>query len=1139
MTVHLHPVLVLLAVIGVGASVSSAADPAAIDFFETKVRPLLSEHCYSCHGPQKQKSALRLDHISLALKGGENGPALVPGHPEKSRLIEGIGYANVDFQMPPKKKLPDADIAVLTKWVQDGAAWPSEPVPALVKADKSKGFDLQARREAHWSWKPIKATAPPKVKDAAWAVEPIDAFVQRQLEAAGIHHAPPADRAALIRRVYFDLIGLPPTPAEVETFLADTSADAYEKVVDRLLKDPHFGERWARHWMDQMRYAETLGHEFDYPVPNAFKYRDYLIRAFNADVPYNQFALEHIAGDLLEKPRLNPTEGYNESVIATGSWFFGEQTHAPVDVKLHQSDRVDNQIDTLTKSFLALTVGCARCHDHKFDAISTQDYYALYGFLESSRMATAQIDAGGKIAAAVAQLTDLKKQGDAIVAGAPPAKPPADGPDVVFEDFEKATYDGWTAEGTAFGEGPVTRQTLPPWQGDVGAVGDRFVNSHNARSGEDVIHADAHTGTLTSKPFKIDRAFIRMLIGGGSHRGKTGVELLIDDKAVAEINGRDNNRMAPAEIAVGQWSGKEARLRIFDRETGPWGNVGVDQVVFTNKSLTAGPNGGAGADAPLSANTVVFEDFAKSDLSNWYPSGPAFDGGPTREKQWDPTAAAPHFVQPGLARTGLLSPKLRGAIRSRTFTITHNNIHAWVGGKGKMRVVIETYIMDNYSGLLFGGLIQEVNTPGQMGWRTIGGGDFARHLGQRAYLEFGDEGDGELALGRVLFSNDGPPGDAPRSMSGPAVDLAPDALAKLESIRAQMQQISAQVPAPQEVLAIADGSGIDEHVFIRGKANAPGEIAPRRFLEAIAGPSQPPVGEKTSGRLQLAQRVTDPANPFFSRVIVNRIWQHMTGVGIVPTVDNFGVQGQPPTNPALLDYLAAEFMKDGWSMKRLIRRVALSQTYRMSSKPADAAAEKADPANALMHRMNIRRLEGEAIRDELLAVSGRLDPALYGPSIGVYLTPFMQGRGRPGGGPLDGNGRRSVYTEVRRNFLSPMMLAFDTPIPFQGIGRRNISNVPAQALILMNDPLVVEQARVWAKRIVAVPNLTPEQRVAAMYLAAFGRPPEAGESQEAAAFLAEQAKLYGLPADKPTDDERVWADFAHVLFNVKEFVFIR
>ncbi len=271
--------------------------------------------------------------------------------------------------------------------------------------------------------------------------------------------------------------------------------------------------------------------------------------------------------------------------------------------------------------------------------------------------------------------------------------------------------------------------------------------------------------------------------------------------------------------------------------------------------------------------------------------------------------------------------------------------------------------------------------------------------------------------------------------------------------------------------------------------------------------------------------------------MANRVWHHLTGRGIVPTTDNFGVLGLPPTHPELLDHLATRFMREGWSVKRLIKDIVLSRTYQMSSHPTEAG-EQIDPANKLLHRMRIRRLEGETVRDALLAVSGRLDERMYGPPVPVYLTEFMTGRGRPGGGPLDGDGRRSIYISIRRNFLSPMMLAFDMPQPSSTTGRRTVSNVPAQALILMNDPLVIQQAELWAKRLLAEPDLSPDERIEKLYLQAFARGPSESEAAAAVAFLGEQAGRYGIPAEQAPTSPQTWTDLCHVMFNVKEFIFV-
>jgi hypothetical protein len=457
----------------------------------------------------------------------------------------------------------------------------------------------------------------------------------------------------------------------------------------------------------------------------------------------------------------------------------------------------------------------------------------------------------------------------------------------------------------------------------------------------------------------------------------------------------------------------------------------------------------------------------------------------------------------------------------------------------------------------------------------------AKYLGHRAYIEIVDSGDGFVAVDEIRFSSSGA-SDAPIDRTTSLVLAHPnvvstetlakaygDVFAKslkdwregklsdgaefvrwaisqhllssgsaaqtqFAELAKQAAEIDAALPDPVTVVAIADGSSEDQRIHIRGDYKNLGEVVPRRLLEAIAG-AQQPACFPGSGRLELAERMLSPDNPFTARVMANRIWQHLFGRGVVATVDNFGVLGERPTHPELLDYLAGRFRAEGWSVKKLIREIVLTQTYQMGSVGAETA-EKRDPLNLLLHRSNVRRLEGEAIRDALVAVSGRIDRTQFGPPVPIYLSPFMEGRGRPkNSGPLDGDGRRSIYVEVRRNFLSPFMMAFDTPSPASTTGRRNTSNVPAQALIMTNDPFVIDQCRFWAARAMTGAKSSPADRITQLYLAAYSRPPSLEELNEASSFLAEQAKTYGVGMD----DVRPWADLCHVLVNVKEFVFIQ
>jgi hypothetical protein len=584
---------------------------------------------------------------------------------------------------------------------------------------------------------------------------------------------------------------------------------------------------------------------------------------------------------------------------------------------------------------------------------------------------------------------------------------------------------------------------------------------------------------------------------------------------------------------------------------------------------------------------VLFADFRHKTYGNWFVTGEAFGAGPSRggEVLLGPDVRRPvlQVVPPGLAHSGLVSGRLQGALRSPTFTIRKKHVLYHLGGTGvKVNLIIDGF--QRIREPIYGGLTFTVNSGRHLVWHVQ---NVAMWVGHRAYVEIIDHNHGHAVVDQILFSDGGPPPAKAnpllvRMLDDPAV-TSPAALArkyralfleiigqwqtgklattadqreriallnwllarppaipvespaaqkKLAGLLKQCQRLEATLPEPQKVMAMADGTGENEHVFIRGSPKNLGPEVPRRLLEAIAGPDQPAPG-RGSGRLDLARRMVHSSNPLLPRVLVNRLWLHHFGEGIVRSPDNFGVLGERPTHPELLDYLAGEFVRRGWSVKHMRRLMVLSSTYRMSSR-ADARADQLDSENKLLHRMPVRRLEAECIRDAMLAVSGRLDRKMYGPGVMPYLTSFMIGRGRPAvSGPLDGAGRRSLYINVRRNFLTPMFLAFDYPFPFTTIGRRSVSNVPAQALTMMNNPFVVEQAALWARRVLAEEGLSAPKRISRMYMTAFGRPPTAAELKEALAFLAEQAREYGRP-----DDPRAWADLGHVLMNVKEFIFL-
>ncbi|NNJ24103.1 PSD1 and planctomycete cytochrome C domain-containing protein [Alienimonas chondri] len=963
-----------------------------LQFFETKVRPLLAERCYSCHSAKADpiQAGLLVDSRASLLAGGDSGAALVPGELDDSLLIEAVRYESYAYDMPPSGKLPDEEIATLERWVAMGAPWPEEAAPTADAARPQ--FDLEARKAEHWAWQPIASPEAPAVEDESWPRSDIDRFILADLEAHDLAPAEDADRAALLRRLSFDLTGLPPTPEQLNAYLADKSPDATATLVDELLASPHFGERWGRHWLDLMRYAESRGQQNDSDAPNAYQYRDYLIRALNADVPHDQLVREHLAGDLLAEPRLNPDDSFNESILGTGFWFLGDWVHSPVDIRKDEADRFDNMIDVMSKTFLGMTVSCARCHDHKFDAISTADYYALAGFLQG-----------------------------------------ADYRQVRFESLE-----------------------------------------HNRRVAEQIAATDA------------------------SYRSRLA-DLLAD--------------RGPAPPKPRSEALREAIL--VDYGALPAGEYRQNGYMFGPRPVRAGEPYWAEVDG-RPALRIAATDAAISD--------PIWNG---LQSVSEPATLNRDKLRP-LPRSGR-------TLRTPTFELTDGTVACRVRGAGHVVACVDSHRM--VAGPLHGETIKKFADGDD--WVVL---NLGRYVGHRLHLEFTPAKGAQLEVSliaqglspkqRAQFDRQTAAAEAfaveaQRALEAEAGDLVQEWAKERDALRETIQFRS------RLAIAALDGTGEDQPIFIRGNSSNPGEIVPRRFLAAIAGEEPMPI-ESGSGRLELAAAINAPDNPLTARVAVNRVWHSLMGRGIVPTPDDFGVLGQRPTHPDLLDHLASQFLKDGRSLKRTIRSIVLSRTYQMSSRP-DPAAVAADPTNRLWHHRPPKRLEGEAIRDALLALSGRLDPTLHGRSIPIHLTSFMDGRGRPKqSGPQDGAGRRSIYVAVRRNFLSPFMLAFDTPAPSSTMGRRNVSNVPAQALILLNDPFVAEQARGWAKRALAA-SPDSRERIEWLYETAFARPPSDAEVAVAEQFLRVQAKERGVPAD----DALLWGDLAHALINTKEMIFLR
>jgi hypothetical protein len=778
--------------LGIFARAGLAADPGAdaIIFFENQVRPLLVKACTECHGPNRQRASLRLDSREAVLRGGASGPAVVPGKPAESLLVKAVGD-NGPVHMPPKGKLKDEQVAVLARWVEMGV-----PFPAGSSIVAIRGGDVTDADRNFWSFRPIVRPAIPAVRDALWPVTDIDHFILSRLEAKGIKPAARADRLTLIRRATYDLTGLPPTPEEIDSFVQDNAPDAFARVVDRLLASPAYGERWGRHWLDVVRYADTAGETADYPAPLAYRYRNRVIDAFNADMPYDEFIREQIAGDLLALD--GPRERYAERVIATG--FIAISRRFGFDSENYQHLTIQDTIDTTGQAFLGLTLGCARCHDHKFDPVTRGDYYALYGIFDSTRYA----------------------------------------------------FPGSEQHQRPYDLVPL----IPP--DEARALDSRFA---------------AERTTL-----------------------EAGVKQL------------------------------EADLKTKEPRT---------------------------IDKPL------------------------------------------------------------GEKRSQLAALKQKKLY-------------------------------------------------------------------------------------------------------------------------DQAFAVREGQPHDVRIHKRGEPADPGELAPRRFLQILGGDRLP--AGAGSGRLELARWLTRPENPLTARVMVNRIWQHHFGAGLVATPNDFGARGRAPTHPELLDYLASRFRDEGWSIKGVHRWIMQSQVYQLSSS-VDPRTAALDPEDQLLAHAQRRRLDAEALRDSLLMLSGRLDRSPGGPHPFPASETWSFSQHSPFAAVYPTNGR-SVYLMSQRLRRHPFLALFDGADTNASTPLRNLTTVPTQALFLMNDPFVHEQSAGFASRLLGV-RTDDAGRVALTYRMALGRSPTPEETGEAVEFLNRyRRQLRDEKADAASVEPHCWAALARTMFARNEFLFV-
>ena len=909
-----------------------AGSLAGQEFFEKRVRPILANKCYSCHTSSKL-GGLQVDSRAGLLAGGKSGPAITPGNPETSLLIRAVTHADPKFAMPMgREKLSEQEIGDLREWIAAGAPWP----------------ESAAKTGTLWALQPLRKSDPPAVKDTGWAKNPIDQFILAQIEQKGLKPVAAADKRTLIRRASFDLIGLPPTPEQVDAFVADKSPDAFAKVIDRLLASPHYGERWGRHWLDVARYADGDGPD-NRPVyigygmgkdgyVNTFRYRDWVVDAFNKDLPYDTFVKAQIAADQLpehDRKQLMPALGF----FGLGPWFTGDDV---VFVEARANER-DDKIDALTRGFLGLTVTCARCHDHKYEPISQKDYYALGGVFASSGYSEYNLAPEAEVNRYKTQHAKVKAQEEAI------------------KKF---------MEGTAIEVARSMAQQTSRFMMAVRRVQFASPRIDPAKVAEEE-KLDVETlmrwGRYLSQPKKIEHPFLKtwfnLMAGGGG-----------SDEEAARLAG-------------------EFQKLVLD-------------VIEEKAALTA-------------AN----EEARKT-----------------------------YVPDPSEARAQLPGDLMQFAL----FQYKQS-------------------------------LVQKVMNP------------------HRFYVWLdvvqGEQGSQDYEKKSGIYEYD---------LKKLASFFTPQHRTRLSSMLAELKALEKDRPAEYPYLMVISDNPepVNLNLNVRGNPHALGEVVPRG-LPAIL--SNKPF-TRGSGRLELAEAIVN--HPLTARVMVNRIWMHHFGRGIVATPSNFGVTGERPTHPELLDYLASRFIENRWSMKAMHREIMLSATYQLSAQYKDAN-DSTDPENKLFSRANLRRLEIEPLRDSLLFVSGALDERLGGPPEELSSPE---------------NKKRTLYARIRRaalmcssgtGGLDRTLQLFDFPDPNISSDQRSNTNVPLQGLFFLNSDLVMGQAELLAKRLMAS-SADDTGRIQRAYRLLFGRAAKETEVKLGLDFLKQAP----------------WEQYAQVLLSSGSFFYI-
>ena len=1114
------------------ANVSYGDDVADAAFFETKVRPLLISKCVECHGSEKPKAGLQLDSREAVLKGGESGTAAVPGKPDESLLIDVIGYRN-SIQMPPKSKLPDAEIATLTEWVRRGLPWPNSKPSTPSVATVATATEYTDEQKAFWAFQPVRAMLPPAVSDPHWVRTPLDQFVLAELESKGLSVAREANPRTLLRRVTLDLIGLPPTPDEVAEFLSDTSPDALERVIDRLTSSPRYGERWARRWLDVARYADSNGLDENLAYANAFRYRDYVVKAMREDKPYDRFLIEQIAGDLLPMQDNGstesepPTSDIFDPVIATGFLSLGAKMLAEDDPVKMQMDIIDEQVDTIARAVMGLTMGCARCHDHKFDPLSAEDYYGLAGVFKSTQTMDNFTVVARWHERPLAKSAELKRR-DELQQLATAAKQAVDKlkdstTETILSDARQRSGEYLLA---ATHELELARH--------LSAAKPRG-NSPNPQEipGAILIEAEDYTRSNVLQDRDNYGKGIGVIVNRGETPNFTEYDLNVDRAGLYLFELRyAASASRPTKIFVNR---NLVKTDATSQVTGAWTPDSQTWFVEAFVALNAGPN------------TIRLEQVSICPHIDKLLMTPFEESGIVLNQVAS--------TSPGEA-SGTRFPRMASLTLQWRKTLEESKVDpksiltAWNQFVQQQKLTVDVSLEANGIARLLGDAqptslaelaqrYEQLFAEAQQRWTELKATDAGKDATALA--------DPVLEVARQFLI------DAKGAFAIPAdIETAfPTEIAeRLKADRAEVARREAAVPKFAETMAVVDAKPENLKIHLRGSHLTLGREVPRQIPRILAGEGSRELGEG-SGRLELARWLASSRHPLTSRVMVNRVWQWHFGHGLVRSPDNFGRLGERPSHPALLDWLAARFSGPSaamdtaqhgdtnpraWSLKSIHRLLMASSTYRQNTE-YNAAAALADPENRLLWRFHRQRMDVEVLRDSLLALSGRLDETPGGTLLPTANRAYVTSTANVNPA-IYNSARRSIYLPVVRSALFQVFTAFDFADPSTLAGQRDQTTVAPQALFMMNSAFVLEQAQSIAGQLMERTDLDQSARIRHLYELTLSRDASESEVSRANGYLDRLRGAMNDAAVPATEIEsRAWTSLSRAVLSLNEFVY--